>query len=222
MSLRYGADFRRSRLVGIWDELSLGTNYGPTPQSVVRFLKLCSADTHFRFSLEYSLARNLANCSLPAGSRSTSSREKAQRFTLRVESSLVLLSRSQNDVSSLIHGFDGSAGVNIGSYSLYCSQDWIKLKQVSTPCLKRYKTPAMHRDTFRLQLANNRRKLIENLPPPWKKAIYFEYNVKSSDKTCWDKWQLFVSTRIFNKKWRFGRIWKKTQHKLWFSFPIHK
>ena len=128
-----------------WDELSLGTNwpffefgtnYRPTPQSVSRFLKLCSADTHFRFSLEYSLARNFANCSLPAGSRSTSSREKAQRFTLRVESSLVLLSRSQNDVSSLIHGFDGSAGVNIGSYSLYCSQDWIKLKQVSPPCLK--------------------------------------------------------------------------------------
>ena len=34
----------------------------------------------------------------------------------------------------------------------------------------------MHRDTYRLQLTNNRR-LIENLPP-WQNATYFGYNVK--------------------------------------------
>ena len=74
----------------------------------------------------------------------------------------------------------------------------------------------MHRDIFRLQLANNRR-LIKNLPPPWLNAITsditskFGYGaifsnlrfllsktqfisdivVKSSDKSHWDKWQLF-------------------------------
>ena len=47
------------------------------------------------------------------------------------------------------------------------------------------KTPAMHRDIFRLQLTNNGR-LIDS--PPWQNAIYFGYNVKSSVIACWYKW----------------------------------
>ena len=40
------------------------------------------------------------------------------------------------------------------------------------------KTPAIHRDFFRLRLAKIRH-LIENLPPPWYNAIYFGDNVKT-------------------------------------------